>query len=153
MYDKSTDDLEKVLKETHPSDISEYISTQKEELMSGDRDFTRYMKELFRIKKVTKQEVILNADISLRYGYKLLNEEKVTRQRDVILRICFAAGFSLEETQRALKIYHMDCLYARYPRDALLITCFENGYTNILKINKLLTDNRMSPLRTSGVQE
>ena len=36
----------------------------------------------------------MKADIPERYGYKLLSGEKHTRQRDVILRICCAAGLS-----------------------------------------------------------
>lgn len=36
----------------------------------------------------------MKADIPERYGYKLLSGEKHTRQRDVILRICYAAGLS-----------------------------------------------------------
>ena len=49
--------------------------------------------------------VFLKADIPERYGYKLLSGEKHTKQRDVILRICYAAEFTLKETQRALRKY------------------------------------------------
>ena len=93
MYKKKTSDLEKKLEHTHPSEISEYIKANPEDIMNGDRNFMEYMNEKFREKKIRKQDVFLKADIAQGYGYKLLTEEKVTRQRDVILRICYAADF------------------------------------------------------------
>ncbi|MBP8720835.1 MAG: hypothetical protein KBH72_09315, partial [Lachnospiraceae bacterium] len=87
------------------------------------------------------------------YGYKLLSGEKRTRQRDVILRICYAAKFSLAETQRALKKYEMPELYAKVPRDALLMIAFNERPGSILDVNDLLNQKGLQPLRTSGVQD
>ena len=64
------------------------------------------------------------ADIPERYGYKLISEEKRTKQRDIILRLCYAAHFTLEETQKALKMYDMPMLYSKVKRDALLMIVF-----------------------------
>lgn len=64
------------------------------------------------------QKMFLQADIPERYGYKLLSGQKHTKQRDVILRICYAAGLSFDETQRALKKYGMVELYSEITRDA-----------------------------------
>ena len=94
----------------------------------------------------------MKAEIPERYGYKLLSGEKRTRQRDVILRICYAAEFSLKETQRALKKYRLPELYAKVPRDALLMIAFNEGL-GILEVNDLLKENKMDPLRTSGIQD
>ena len=99
------------------------------------------------------QEAFLNADVPERYGYKLLSGEKHTKQRDVILRICFGACMTLEETQKALRKYGMPELYAKVPRDALLMTLFDKKPSSIIDINKYLTKNRMIPLKTTGVQE
>ena len=93
------------------------------------------------------------ADIPERYGYKLLSEEKRTRQRDVILRLCYAAHFSLDETQKALRIYGMPELYARNQRDALLIIAFNDRPGSIIEVNAFLKENRIEPLRTTGSQE
>ncbi len=153
MYKKKTSDLEKKLEHTHPSEISEYIKANPEDIMNGDRNFMEYMNEKFREKKIRKQDVFLKADIAQGYGYKLLTEEKVTRQRDVILRICSAADFSLQEVQQALSIYHMNTLYARDPRDALLMTCFNEKPGSVITVNELLLRNGMIPLKSSGVQE
>ena len=104
-------------------------------------------------KGITQQTVFLKADIPERYGYKLLSGEKHTKQRDIILRICYAAGFTLQETQRALRKYGMPELYAKVPRDALLMIAFNERPGNILEVNELLQKHGMQLLRTSGLQE
>ncbi len=119
----------------------------------GTADFFVYMKDLLKKKAITQQMVFLRADIPERYGYKLLSGEKRTRQRDVILRICYAAELSLEETQRALKKYDMPALYPKVPRDAFLMILFNERPGNVIEINELLKKNEMDPLRTSGIQE
>lgn len=153
MYKKSTDELEKKLEHTHPDNFKDFLNENAEEVLSDNREFMQYMNNIFKEKKVKKQDVIVRADIPLGYGYKLLTEEKVTKQRDIILRICYAAEFTVEETQQALKIYHMNTLYARDMRDALLMTCFNERPGSLTDVNEILFKNKMKPLRTSGVQE
>lgn len=152
MDEKKTEDLEQVLGKTHLSGFGDYCRKNKESLNVSDEAFPIYMKELLAKKKIMQQTVFLNADIPERYGYKLLSGEKHTRQRDVILRICYAAEMTLEETQRALKKYGMPELYAKVPRDALLMIIFNERPGSIIEVNTLLKDNGMEPLRTSGAQ-
>jgi len=153
MYKKTTKELEEILEHTHPRDIGDYVKNNEEDLLDGDRNFMKYMNEKIKAKGLQKQDILLKADISQGYGYKLLSEEKVTKQRDIILRICYAANFSLKETQQALKIYHLDTLFARDPRDALLMTFFNEHPGSIIDINEMLLENKMMPLRSSGMQE
>ena len=153
MYNKKTDELEKQLEHTHTDGLRDFLEENSEEMLKEEREFMRYMNEKLKEKKISKQEVFLRADISQGYGYKLLTEEKVTKQRDVILRICYAAGFTLAETQQALKIYHFETLYARDRRDAILMICLNDRPGGIIEVNKILADNGMSPLRASGVQD
>ena len=115
--------------------------------------FSEYVKGLLREKKITQQMVFLKADIPERYGYKLLSGEKHTRQRDVILRICYAAEMTLDETQRALQKYEMPQLYVKIPRDALLMIIFKDRPGGIIEVNELLREKGMDMLRTSGMQE
>lgn len=152
MYQKKTKELEDVLEKIHPDDIDEYIAKNVGEVLDGDRDFMRYMNEKFKEKGIRKQDVLLRADISLGYGYKLLSEEKMTRQRDVILRICYAAEFTLKETQQALRIYQMNTLYAREPRDAMIMTFFNERPGTILDVNEMLLKKGLQPLRSCGIQ-
>ena len=96
MFKKNTGELEEQLRKVHPSDIREYQKANQEEMVIDKEGFSAYMNDRLREKKLQKQDVFLRSDIPLRYGYKLLTEEKVTKQRDVILRICYAAEFTLQ---------------------------------------------------------
>ena len=150
---KKTTDLEKILGTTHVNEFSEYLSENAESLISSDRAFSEYIRAIIKKKKLRKQDIFLAADIPERYGYKLLTEEKRTRQRDVILRICYASEMTLDETQTALKLYRMPQLFATVPRDALSMICFNERPGDIIDVNAFLKKNGMEALRTSGVQE
>ena len=150
---KDTTELEKVLKDTHLRDADSFLTENSDSMLDGEHDFARFMKEKFKEKGKKQQDVFLYADIPERYGYKLISGEKRTRQRDVILRICYSAEFDLEETQKALRIYEMPELYAKIPRDAVLMIIFNTRPGGIIQVNQFLRDRRMEPLRTSGVQE
>lgn len=153
MKEKSTTELEEVLNNTHVKNFSQFCKENKDSVTDDDKAFIEYFKTLFKEKGVSQQTVFLRADIPERYGYKLLSGEKRTRQRDVILRICYAANFTVDETQRALKKYGMQPLYAKVTRDALLLVLFKDRPGSILDVNTILSSRGMPPLRTSGVQE
>ena len=153
MNEKNTKELAEILGSTHLKDFSSYCEKNRESMINPSNEFSCYVKELLKEKGITQQMVFLKADIPERYGYKLLSGEKRTRQRDIILRICYAAGFSLAETQRALKKYELPELYAKIPRDALLMIAFNERPGSVLELNEILKENGMLPLRTSGVQD
>ena len=153
MQEKNTNELEKTLGKTHLSDYDSYIKNNKDSILSESNSFSTYVKELLADKGLTQQTVFLNADIPERYGYKLLSGEKHTKQRDVILRICYAGEFSLPETQRALRKYGMAELYAKDDRDVLIMIAFNERPGSVLEVNSLLKEHGFQPLRTSGVQE
>lgn len=150
MGEKNTDELEKVLQSTHIKNFDAYC--KENAVGSVEGDFTVYMKNIFSEKKLTQQLVFLRADVPERYGYKLLSGEKRTRQRDIILRICYAAEMSLAQTQQALRKYEMPELYAKLPRDALLMIIFNERPGDVLEVNEILKEHGMETLRTSGVQ-
>ena len=145
--DKTTESLNKVLKQTKPEKISEYLEKNASSMVEGSKPFYDYMTRILKKKGLKQQEVFINADISDRYGYKLIQEEKHTRQRDTIIRLCLAAKFTLLEAQRALKIYGMPSLYAKIPRDAVLIIAFNTGIYEISSVNSLLSENGLETLR------
>ena len=153
MNEKDTLELDSVLGCTHLSDIQDYLKENADSILTNDRPFTNYMKTIIRKNNLKQQDVFLCADIPERYGYKLLSEEKKTRQRDVILRLCYAAELTLEETQRALRIYEMPQLYSKIPRDAVLMICFNERPGSVIEVNSILKQHQMEPLRTSGIQE
>lgn len=153
MNEKSTVELEQILGSTHAKNFEAYCTENKDSVSDDEKVFIEYFKSLFKEKGMTQQKIFLRADIPERYGYKLLSGEKRTKQRDVILRICYAAEFTLKETQRALRKYGLPELYAKIPRDALLMIAFNERTGTILDVNELLDKNGMQPLRTSGSQD
>lgn len=153
MRKKNTRELENILEGAHTKDFAIFYENNRESMMTEQESFPVYMKNIFREKKMTQQMIFLKADIPERYGYKILSGEKHTKQRDTILRICYAAELTLEETQEALKKYEMPQLYAKMPRDALLMIIFNERPGSIIDVNELLKRNGLEPLRTSGFSE
>ena len=153
MESKSTDELEKILGSTHINEVSTYLKSNEESIITNEYAFHEYISNLIKLKNLRKQDVFLAADVSEKYGYKLLSGEKHTKQRDVILRLCYAAELSLEETQKALKLYRMPELYAKIPRDAMIMIAFNERPGSIIDVNSFLKNNGMEILRSSGVQE
>ena len=150
MENKSTNELENILKRTSAADIGQYLTQNEQELLTQQKPFTAYM---LRLHGKTQQEVFLQADLPDRFGYKLLSGEKHTKQRDYILRICYAAGMDLEQTQKALTLYGMAPLYARIPRDAVLMIAFNQHKGSVLDVNALLSAHKLPTLKTSGSLE
>ena len=153
MPTKTTEELEKVLGKTSVSKAADFLKENTEDLLSTDKPFAEYMKRLLKEKNLYQQDIFLRADIPDRYGYKLLNEEKRTKQRDVILRLCYAAELTLDETQKALKIYGLPQLYARVPRDALIMIVFNKRPGGIIEVNTYLKKNGVETLRSSGLHD
>ena len=147
--EKTTNTLTNILKKTKPEHLDTYFKNNAEEVLEQDNPFAAYMRSTVREKGLRFQEVFLRADVSEGYGYKLISGEKHTRQRDTILKLCLGAGFTLDETQRALKIYGMSPLYARFPRDAVLISAISSGTREPAEINRLLEQNGQPQLRES----
>ena len=153
MESKSTDELEKILGSTHINEVSAYLKSNEESIITNEYAFHEYISKLIKRKNLRKQDVFLAADVPEKYGYKLLSGEKHTKQRDVILRLCYASELTLEETQKALKLYRMPELYAKIPRDAMIMIAFNERPGSIIDVNSFLKNNGMEILRSSGVQE
>ena len=146
--EKTTRELEDILLNSHSDQIDDYFSDESKEFLNTS--FGDYFRDTLLTKKITQQSLFTNADISDKYGYKLISGEKHTNQRDVIIRLCYAGDFTLVETQRALKLYGMAPLYARIKRDALLITAFNEKKKNIIDLNHYLKKNGEKPLKGTG---
>ena len=93
-----------------------------------------------------QQNVFLAADLSENYGYKLISEEKHTVNRDTILRLCMAAGFSVSETEKALILYGMAPLYVRFPRDVVFLTAIRHRIRDVHQVNALMQSCGLPPL-------
>ena len=123
-----------------------FLREHRDALLSGPRPFADYMRAKFRDKGVLQQNVFLAADISENYGYKLIAEEKHTVQRDIILRICLAAQFDLDETQKALILYGMAPLFGLLPRDIVFMAAIGSKCFDIHQVNEVLLRCALAPL-------
>ena len=103
MKQKNTKELDDILGKTHISDFDKFCVEQKGSMDPEQNAFSEYIKDLLKEKRITQQMVFLKADIPEKYGYKLLSGEKHTRQRDIILRICYAAELTFRADTESLE--------------------------------------------------
>lgn len=148
----STNELLEIMNKTKKSDLASCLEKYSDNFV-GERIFTEYMRGLFEKKKIAQQDIFRKAEVPEKYGYRLISGERVTRQRDIILRLCISAGFTLKETQQALKYYRMPELYARFPRDAVLIIALNNKVRDVSEVDELLVARQMDKLTTCGREE
>ena len=153
MEKKSTEELQNILGNTSPDNIEAFLQEHSDNMIDQEKPFAKYLHQIISRNGLTQQEVFIQADFPERFGYKLLSEEKRTKQRDYILRICYAAKMTLEETQRALTLYGMAPLYPRIPRDAVLMIAFNKRCGSILEVNAMLASHKLPTLKTSGSLE
>lgn len=139
MDKRSTSELINILKTADKGDVREVVV---EELC----DFPTYMNEIITEKKLKRQDIFQRADIPQKYGYKLLNGDTHTTNRDRLLRIFIAMGMSLKEVQRALTIYGMPILYPKNQRDAIIIIAINKEITSVDTVDEWLEEYREEPL-------
>ena len=133
-----TDELDSLLEKVDPGHLDDYLEASKKYMINAPKEFSYYVKDLLSEKRVKLKDLYLLAGVSESYGSKILSMEKHTKDRDLILRICLAGRFSLEETNRALKLYGMSELYAQDPRDACLIVAIHHRIYDLLMIDDVL---------------
>ena len=145
-YAQAEAQLQKEVLRLRPEELGHFLAQRKDAFLTGPHPFADFMRDRLREKGILQQEVFLAADLPERYGYKLLSEQKRTRQRGVILRLCLAAALTPEEAQEALLRYGMVPLRARIPRDAALLVAFQNRLFDIHAVDALLRENGLTPL-------
>ena len=145
-YEQGSRRLNEELLSVGPDELADFLKQHKVDLITSPHPFADYMRTKFREKGILQQSVFLAADLSENYGYKLIAEEKHTRQRDTILRLCMAARFRLEEVQEALILYGMAPLHGRFRRDAVLTVAVQNEIYDLCEANRLLESCGQAPL-------
>ncbi len=136
------------LLQTTPEEFPAFLLQHKSGLIRSKRPFTDFIRKTIKKKGMTQQNVFLAADISERFGYKLISGQKHTTERDTIIRLCLAAEFCLEEVQEALILYGMAPLYAKLPRDAAFIVAFSHRIYDIHDVDAILRENDLPPFLT-----
>ncbi len=149
MVKKLTDELNSLLENMKPDDLDSYLSDNAKYMAEGPKAFYYYMKDVLDSKNIRLKDVYSFAGVSESYGSKILSQEKHTTDRDLIIRFCIAGHFTWDETSRALKLYGMNELYAKDPRDACLIVAIRNRIYSFSDIDELLIDKGFPKLTTN----
>ncbi len=133
-----TDELDEMLKNAGPEQIGGYLKDNKDYLADEKKAFYYYVKDVLYEKGIMLKDVYSFAGVSEKYGEKIIRMEKHTKNRDLIIRLCIAGRFNLMELNRALKLYGMNELYSKDPRDACIIVAIHNRIYDLYKIDDLL---------------
>ena len=134
MQKKPTDELNDLLENMKPNQLEAYF-----------KDNGKYMADE---KNIKLKDVYSFAGVTESYGSKIFTMEKHTKDRDLIIRFCIAGHFNWDETNRALKLYGLNELYAKDPRDAVLIVAINNRIYNLYDIDEMLLEHGLERLTT-----
>ncbi len=146
MEKKPTDELNEILENTKPEQVGAYFQDNRKFLVENRKSFYTYFTDILAEKRIKLNYVYSFADVSESYGGQIVRMEKHTKNRDLILRLCIAGHLSLDETNRALKLYGMRELYAKDKRDVILIVAINNRIYQLAEIDDLLQENGFAGL-------
>lgn len=88
-------------------------------------EFSSYLDELMENMEVNRSKLIHALNVDRSYGYQILNGTRIPT-RENIIKIALFGKFTLEQTQRLLKIAKRNELYVRRPEDAKIVYCLEH---------------------------
>lgn len=146
MENKSTEKLlNRLNKIESESQLTKFINSSSPQ--ENNYLLSEYILKICKAKGYNKSTIIQNSDIYRTYGYEILNGKK-SPSRDKLLQICIGNGFTLDEANRTLTIAKLGILYAKYPRDSILIYALNNDLS-IIDINILLDQHNFKPLGES----
>lgn len=153
MKEKSTNELDEMLKNMKIDELENYYKENHEYIADAKKSFTYYMKDVIEKKNIIigsrnlqYKDIYSFAGVSESYGEKILNMEKHTKNRDLIIRFCVAAHFQLNEINTALKLYDMKPLYAKDKRDACIIVAINNRKYDLGDIDEILEKQNLTKL-------
>lgn len=141
-----TDELNDRLEGMKPEQLDSYLKENRESLTDDPKGFYYYFRNVLDEKNIRLKDVYSFAGVGESYGSKIVTMEKHTKNRDLIIRLCIAGHFSWDETSRALKLYGMNGLYAKDPRDACIIVAVNNRIFDLGEIDELLSKQGLKKL-------
>ena len=146
MLEKPTNELDEMLGKMKPGDLSGFYKENSKYLAEGQKAFYYYFKDVIEEKNIFLKDVYSFAGVTESWGSKIITMEKHTKNRDLVIRLCLAGRFNLEEMNRALKLYGMNPLYAKDKRDAALIVAINNRIYDLGQIDDILEAQGLSRL-------
>lgn len=146
MIEKATNELDELLKSMSPDELNNYYKDNGQYMADEKKGFSYYFKDVLATKHIRLKDVYQMADVSESYGSQILAMEKHTKSRDLIIRLCVAGHFQIQEINRALKLYGMSPLYSKDRRDACIIVAINNRKFDVYEINEMLAKQDLEPL-------
>ena len=146
MQEKSTNELDEMLENMKPSELSGFYKENSKYLADDKKAFYYYFKDVIDSKNIFLKDVYSFAGVTESWGSKIISTERHTTNRDLILRLCIAGHFTLEEINRALKLYGMTPLYAQDRRDASIIVAINNRIYDLSDLDDVLVKQGFSKL-------
>lgn len=138
MQEKSTYEVEEILKSMRPEQLQQFYKENTHNMVDANKAFYYYMKDIVEAKNIRFKDMYILAGVSESYGEKIIRMEKHTKSRDLLIRLCIAGHFSIVETNKALKLYGMNTLYSKDKRDAALIVALNNRIYDLFEIDDIL---------------
>ena len=115
-------------------------------MVDDKRAFYYYMKDVVDEKGIFLKDMYIQAGTSEKYGEKIIRMESHTTNRDLIIRLCIAGRFTIDETNKALKLYGMNTLYSKDARDACIISALYHKTYNMFKIDDMLIEQGLQKI-------
>ena len=80
------------------------------------------------------------------YAYQIIDGRKKPTNRDHVIALCIAAGMSVKETDRALRLADHYPLSPKDKRDVRLVVCINKGMDKVMDVNLELDKFSLDPL-------
>lgn len=146
MQEKSTYEVEEILKSMRPDQLQQFYKDNSSSMIDEKKAFYYYMKDIVEAKRIFFKDIYIQSGVSESYGEQLMRMEKHTKNRDLIIRFCIAGHFSVDETNKALKLYGMNPLYGKDRRDACLIMAINRRKYDMFEIDDMLEQNGLKKI-------
>lgn len=144
MESKSTDELNHEIKAA--TDIEDYLKHNRKNMVTCS--LPQFLNLQLTQKGIKKAAVVHGSLLNRAYVYQIFSGEK-TPSRDKLIALAFGLKLSAEETQTMLKISENGELYAKNPRDAIILFALCRRMS-IFKVNELLFDHDFPVLGAPG---
>ncbi len=132
MDEETTSRLEETLRELkNDREATDFISEHSGTQWSSFSDYyLRYLGDNNR----EEADVIRDAGFG-EYSYQIINGRKRPVNRDHVIALCIAAGMSVKETDRALRLAGHNPLSPKDERDVRIVVCINNGISKVSDVD------------------
>lgn len=143
MKEETTSRLEQSLRELNNNDdATKFIGDHKGTEYSS---FSDYYQKYIGSSGKEMSEIVSDAGFG-EYAYQIMRGIKKPTNRDRVIALCIAAGMSVKETDRALRLADHYPLSPKDERDVRIVVCINNGMTRVMDVDLELDRFGIEPL-------